>query len=104
MVKEARAECVADQVAKWMNAGKDWPKHATLLERLFPRDFGRNQQIQIESNSTVTYIHELGPKAESAILARREELQALKDLDTGGSEATPTPLLAEHASPPQTPD
>ena len=41
MVKEARAALVLEGVTEWRNAGKDWPKWATLLERLFPHDFGR---------------------------------------------------------------
>jgi len=67
-VKEAEAECVASRLAAADAAeGNNWQKHITVLERRYPKDFGRNQQVTIESNSTVTYVHELGPAAERAI-------------------------------------
>ena len=90
MLKEADAECVSNQLEEWMAEGSNWVKHATLLERRFPKDFGRNQQITVDA--TVTYVHELGPGAEAAILARREELESLQggtETDTGGLPALP---------------
>ena len=96
VVKEAEANCVSDRLSRSDAAeGNNWQKHITVLERRYPKDFGRNQQIQIESNSTVRYVHELGPRAEAAILARREELEALTESGTGGQSDTPTPLLPE---------
>ena len=90
-VKEAEAGCVSDQLTHWADSsGKDFANYATLLERRFPKDFGRNQQITVES--TVTYVHELGPGAEAAILARHQELEALQgatETDTGGLPALP---------------
>ena len=73
-----------------MAEGSNWVKYATLLERRFPKDFGRNQQSTVES--TVTYIHERGPGAEQAILARRQEMDAIQgatETDTGGLPARP---------------
>lgn len=99
-VKQAEAEMVDSKLKVIDEAtkipGKGWLPAMTLLERRRPKDFGRNQQIEVTSNSTVTYVHELGPRAESAILARREELAALQETDTGGSEDIPTPMLSEH--------
>ena len=95
-IKEADWEMVEDNLQHIRAArGDNWQAAMTLLERRRPKDFGRNQQIQIESNSTVRYVHELGPRAEAAILARREELEALTESGTGGQSDTPPPLLPE---------
>ena len=73
-VKEAEAECVASNVHKWMNkdVGKDWVKHATLLERRYGSDFGKNQQVTIESHVTVL-------TAQLPQLAEAELLKLLSD-------------------------
>ena len=98
MLKEAEAACldrcldpVEDQIAQG-----NWVTGMTLAERRFPQEFGRNQRIEIESNATITYVHDVGPAAERAILARRAELETLQassELATGGAIDTPTPLL-----------
>ncbi len=100
--KAAEAEMVdeqLDRVHRDASQKGGWPAAMTLLERRRPKDFGRNQQIQIESNTTITYVHELGPGAETAILARREELESLRassETTTEGPTDTPTPLLSQH--------
>ena len=73
-VKEAEAECVASNVQAWMNPdiGKDWVKHATLLERRYGSDFGKNQQVTIESHVTVL-------TAQLPQLAEAELLKLLSD-------------------------
>ena len=68
----------------------------TLLERRRPKDFGRNQQIQIEANTTVTYVHELDTDAAKAIA--QNILQGLSASTTGGQQNPPFPFL------PQAPD
>ena len=73
-VKEAEAECVASNVHSWMDpaTGKDWVKHATLLERRYGSDFGKNQQVTIESHVTVL-------TAQLPQLAEAELLKLLSD-------------------------
>ena len=73
-VKEAEAECVASNVHSWMDpaTGKDWVKHATILERRYGSDFGKNQQVTIESHVTVL-------TAQLPQLAEAELLKLLSD-------------------------
>ena len=66
MVKEANAACVDTEMTKWDAGGKDWVGAATKLERRFPRDFGRNQRIEIEQH--VTHHLELASGAEVELL------------------------------------
>lgn len=74
MVKESLAECQAQRLAAVDQAeGNNWQKHMTVLERRFPSEWGRNQRIEVESRSTVTYVHELGPGALQAIATRMLE-------------------------------
>ena len=92
-VKEAQLAMVQQNIKHIQRDASQkggWTAAMTLLERRRPKDFGRNQQITVES--TVTYVHELGPGAEAAILARRQELDSLQggtETDTGGLPALP---------------
>ena len=92
-VKDAEAKMVDKQlqyIQRDASQKGGWTAAMTLLERRRPKDFGRNQQITVDT--TVTYVHELGPGAEAAILARREELESLQgatETDTGGLPALP---------------
>ena len=79
MVKEANAACVAAEVEGWNRGGKDWPAHATKLERRYPQDFGRNQRIEIDQRVTVTHRLELG-SALADVLARIVELESPLEL------------------------
>lgn len=97
-VKEARANCFGDRLSRLDAAeGNNWQKHATVLERRYPKDFGRN--VQIEATTTVTYVHQLDTDAAKAIA--QNILMALSENDTGGSTDTPTPLLTEATTTPE---
>ena len=57
-VKEYRARCVVKEVRAWDRAdGKEWAKHATKLERLFPQEFSKT--LRTEGEQTVTHRLEL---------------------------------------------
>ena len=102
--KAAEAEMVdeqLDRVHRDASQKGGWPAAMTLLERRRPQDFGRNQRIEIESNATIIYVHELGPSAERAILARRAELQALSESTTEGLTDSPVPLLPQATDSPE---
>ncbi len=71
----------------------------TLLERRRPQDFGRNQRIEIESNATVTYVHQLDTDAARAIA--QNILQALSEPDTGESTDSSVPLLPQATDSPE---
>ena len=94
-VKRAEAQMVDIQlhhIARDAQNKGGWTAAMTLLERRRPKDFGRN--VQVENNTTVTYVHELGPGASKAIASHILSTET----DTGGSESSPTPMLAEGRS------
>ena len=68
-VKEARASLVLEAVTEWRAAGKDWPKWATLLERLFPQDFGRGPRSETSASATNNHVLGRGAEADRALLA-----------------------------------
>jgi hypothetical protein len=65
---------------------KGWLPAMTLLERRMPRDFGRNDRLEVESKVVnVNISATLGPGQRAALLAQLQEEQALieapKDAD-----------------------
>ena len=54
MLSEADAECVSSQLKLWMADKSNWVKHATLLERRFPHDFGKNQTLEVTQRVSIS--------------------------------------------------
>lgn len=50
-LKKAQAHHVRDTLSDLKDAGSgQWQKHAWLLERMFPEQFGQNQRFQVETS------------------------------------------------------
>ena len=96
--KQAEAAFIDENLQRIQVAAqepKHWTAAMTLLERRRPQDFGRNQRIEIEANTTVTHVHQLDTDAAKALA--QNILQALSESDTRGISEPSTPLLSEAA-------
>ena len=100
--EQGAAECEAENTDHIMAARYD---RAAAFVPALVMNKARNGDEWVEKRdvtatleAVVTFIHELGPRAERAILARREELESLQapsETDTGGNTDVPLPLLPE---------
>ena len=91
-VQRAYASFESRKIDK-LEAGKaDWVAALAHVTRRNPQDWAERRYEHVQQHTTVTYIHELGPGAEQAMLARHQELrdtQRATETDTGGLPALP---------------
>ena len=82
-IKQARAGVMKRALQGWWaNTDRDWAKYATMLERLFPADFARRTNVQVETQHTVQL--ELAAPAEQELLrivAQRLALPSPQDAE-----------------------
>ena len=91
-LKQAEARLVARRLKRIDKAGQrgNWAADMTLLERRFPQDFGRNQTVNVKTESLSVVLHgTLPPGAEHELIA---QAHARLQLEAGGGsqdEASP---------------
>lgn len=86
-LKEAEAQFVGTALQNWWDAEQNWAKWPTMLERRRPGEFGRQQRVEVRSQSVSITIDvaQLPERVQRELLSRavaalqQKQLEAPKD-------------------------
>lgn len=101
-VKQAQADFVAQNLAYVNEAraqAKGWLPAMTLLERRRPRDFGRQQYLDVEQHNTHTIQLVVPPGAEAALLRLMGRTLPEQTITEGQAHQLPAPTESEGMPP-----